>query len=428
MSFLSAPVIFAALYGSSDCENPMHYTKPLPVDVSIFVITLGEPDLLQMEFTLDLIALSSWSADIRVCEDVNKTSRIHDNVGNILGYYEDLWLPGLTFRQAASTRMPSKTNPPFGVELQVLPEEDVCRFTEKRRVSIVVRCDMDLHWFPLDVQYCPVDFHSFTYPARLLTVAWGTNLNKNYLPSDRAFRVNPHIQSLQYDVVYTADRNNNLPWYWNLLTPEEPDDGVRFTVIFHRRFTYQFITTYVPCTAVTIAALSALFISVEMTVERINLAAITLVSLYSQIARYRASLPSTPFLTVCDVYLYASLISVVSTILVCALVKRFHKEDLKLEKYLRERTMARAKHSPRSLRRRRRRNSYLIEDLRRTPSLTDADVALEGLLSRSSSCLSLSQNLQRNERFNKHCRRLMISLYMIFLAVYFMYIFAYGPK
>lgn len=151
------------------------------------------------------------------------------------------------------------------------------------------------------------------------------------------------------------------------VAPGEAAEGVMFTVIFYRQFAYQLLCTYIPSTAVVVAAFSALFASSELSVERINLAAITLVSLYTQIARYRVTLPLTPYFTVsrvfisssrdlsihfhggpfknplgdlciqaCDVYLYACLICIVATIVVCAVVQRFYKEDLKLERLLRD--------------------------------------------------------------------------------------------
>ena len=145
---------------------------PLAVDVSVSIITLGEPDLIEMvsptrrtsgvdqlkihrewpchfnteldiqcsfsfilkTFTLEVMAVFGWDADLRVCKHVNLSELLIDDVDNVVPP-DILWLPDLQFEEAELSKMPSTVNPPVGIELRVSEEDNECHFLVKRRYS-----------------------------------------------------------------------------------------------------------------------------------------------------------------------------------------------------------------------------------------------------------------------------------------------------
>ena len=71
-----------------------------------------------------------------------------------------------------------------------------------------------------------------SHSGKTLVFAWDSTFSdydKALLP---AFRVNPAIKYLQYDVAYTVERNASAVWYWNLGEQGVSDLSHRIVVTF----------------------------------------------------------------------------------------------------------------------------------------------------------------------------------------------------
>lgn len=88
--------------------------------------------MISQRFRVELMAVFKWSADLRVCNYINQTGELVDEVPNVVDS-SNVWLPDLHFLQAVSSRMPAAINPPVGLELWVSQNDSECDFTEKRR-------------------------------------------------------------------------------------------------------------------------------------------------------------------------------------------------------------------------------------------------------------------------------------------------------
>lgn len=143
--------------------------EPTRVYVSIKILAITSVDVINMQYTADMILIQTWT-DPRL--RWNHLPEYAFITGDILLTHKrnDIWLPDLFFRNGKEGFLYKMTAPNH--KIQVSPDG---RIFFSQKITMRLACEMHLRNFPMDQQDCDMDIGSYGYTLDQLKFIWNGN-------------------------------------------------------------------------------------------------------------------------------------------------------------------------------------------------------------------------------------------------------------
>ncbi|KAL1414272.1 hypothetical protein MTO96_030508 [Rhipicephalus appendiculatus] len=187
------------------------------------------------------------------------------------------------------------------------------------RYLFQVRCLMTFHKYPMDIQHCHFKVSLLATPNSITELCWeGTVDDKG---ESRAIEFVDRIEPLQFRIkrpkVHRYSENFLGENYTHLLA--------NFT--FERRLTASIVNTYIPSGLVVVLSWLSFWLDVHAVQGRITLGVTAILTLTTQVVQSRTALPPVDYVKAVDIWLFACLISVFTSLLEYAVAYQYVKSQ-----------------------------------------------------------------------------------------------------
>ncbi|XP_013392719.1 glycine receptor subunit alpha-3 isoform X2 [Lingula anatina] len=287
-----------------DKLRPPMQDKSTRVELGIYINSFYSISEQTMDFSVNIYLRQNWT-DPRLAFDPQEGGR--DMIKLEDGYWDRLWVPDVFFRNEKKANYHDVTIPN---RLMRLYSNGQIWYVTK--ISATLSCPMDLKKYPLDVQHCPMMLESFGYTMDVLYFVWMKN----------AVDMDDHVSLPQYKLQghqledcsqnYTAGAFPCLKVTFNL----------------KRDIGYYMIQVYVPTALIVILSWVAFWISIDSSPARVSLGLLTVLTMTTQSASARASLPRVSYIKALDVWMSVCLVFVFASLLEYAAVNVFSRREI----------------------------------------------------------------------------------------------------
>ncbi|ETE69688.1 Glycine receptor subunit alpha-3, partial [Ophiophagus hannah] len=197
------------------------------------------------------------------------------------------------------------------------------------RLTLILSCPMDLKNFPMDTQICTMQLESFGYTMTDLIFEW--EKEQEAVQVAEGLTLPQFILRDEKDLGYCTKSYNTG----------------KFTCIevkFHleRQMGYYLIQMYIPSLLIVILSWVSFWINMDAAPARVGLGITTVLTMTTQSAGSRASLPKVSYVKAIDIWMAICLLFVFAALLEYAavnFVSRQHKELLRLRRSQRRQRM-----------------------------------------------------------------------------------------
>ncbi|VDO01368.1 unnamed protein product, partial [Rodentolepis nana] len=148
-------------------ERPTEGTlEPTRVYLSIKILAITSVDVINMQYTADMILTQTWVDPRLQWDHLPEYSSIANSI--LLTYKRnDIWLPDLFFRNGKEGFLYKMTVPNH--KISVSPSG---RIYFSQKITMRLACEMHLRNFPMDQQDCDMDIGSYGYTIDQLKFIW----------------------------------------------------------------------------------------------------------------------------------------------------------------------------------------------------------------------------------------------------------------
>ncbi|ELU08089.1 hypothetical protein CAPTEDRAFT_148069 [Capitella teleta] len=331
---------------------------PTKVLVDLNIRSMGPISEVDMTYSMDTYFRQTWS-DERL-----RFSKEYDELFVSTTILDQMWIPDTYFYNGLGSYLHTTTVP--NKLLRIRPNGEILY---SMRITIKASCPMYLHYFPIDVQSCPLQFGSYAYTKEQVVYEWKLGANQS-------IETALDMQLSQFDLVRTpADTlvmsNNNISTGNTIfgllafsLSPScyldkeckkekkreesfslKPYLGeksrriaseystLRVNFVLQRHMGYFLIQVYVPCTLIVVLSWVSFWINREAVEDRVNLGILAELTLTTVSMDTRDDLPKVPYPTALDYFNIMCYLFVTATLIEFAIVHYFTKTDSKDDIY-----------------------------------------------------------------------------------------------
>ncbi|XP_063728317.1 gamma-aminobutyric acid receptor subunit rho-2-like isoform X2 [Symsagittifera roscoffensis] len=258
-----------------------------------------------MQMSVDIYFRQYWTDGrlIGLYEHVaNSTSAIPGQEVQ-LGYdhIEQLWFPDMYWVDALEVWKPGVLARSQLLELQ----SDGSIFFSSR-LLLTFRCEMDLKYFPFDVQECHLCFESYYYHTEHQNMSW-VNKEISFTPNQKI--ANFYIESAP--VTYTKETTYNLGTTWKQLC---------LKMSFPRKLAIYAVTMFLPSIALVILSWVGFWVDKEAVPARSGLSITSILAQITLINGTGNSFPGVADVKMGDLYLIVNFFYVFLTLVEFAIV------------------------------------------------------------------------------------------------------------
>ncbi|XP_052794683.1 glycine receptor subunit alpha-2-like isoform X2 [Mya arenaria] len=168
------------------------------------------------------------------------------------------------------------------------------------RITATLKCSMNLRKYPLDHQFCYIMMESYGYSTDNLVFEW----NPIPLEIDRSLSLAQfdlgEIETRRCDKSYIGDTDGNIVNYTCIL--------MQFELI--RNFGYYITQIYIPSILIVILSWVSFWLDIDAVPARISLGLLTVLTMTTQSAGARSSLPKVSYIKGIDVWMAVCMVFV----------------------------------------------------------------------------------------------------------------------
>ncbi|PAA69372.1 hypothetical protein BOX15_Mlig008197g1 [Macrostomum lignano] len=278
----------------------------------INIRSMGPISELHMDYALDLYFRQRWQ-DPRLRYDMFNISN-NMSAGLILSMrmLDNIWKPDTYFINGKGSYMHTLTTPNKLIRLH--PNGEILY---SMRLTVKASCPMQLRYFPMDEQICPLIFGSYGYPS-----------------SDILYRWKQVTTGIERSPVVIS--TNVTLSQFNLTTSPEVRRHFRITrrgnfsvlsVYFHlvRHTGFFIIQVYLPCSLLVVLSWVSFWINREATADRVSLGITAVLTLTTLCHDSRQDLPRVGYATALDYFIVTCYSFLIGSIVEFACVHHFTK-------------------------------------------------------------------------------------------------------
>ncbi|PAV86260.1 hypothetical protein WR25_24269 [Diploscapter pachys] len=220
----------------------------MQINVSIVVLNIYDVTEATMDFACELFYREAWR-DSRLIWDTNKF-RNKSEIALHESYVSYLWHPDTFVPNAISSKNPKPLSMSHRSLLR-LRNNGIILYS--RRLSLIVKCNMDLSAFPHDYQLCQIDFESYGYSFEQVQYMW----------SEGEFKALKLLEFSLPDYViskaYVTSRNETYA--------TGTYSRLHLCLVFDRAAGFYFLQIIAPATALVIVAWVSLWVDREIAIQ-----------------------------------------------------------------------------------------------------------------------------------------------------------------
>ncbi|XP_064374500.1 glycine receptor subunit alpha-4-like isoform X1 [Dromaius novaehollandiae] len=292
--------------------RPNFKGPPVNVTCNIFINSFGSVTETTMDYRVNVFLRQQWN-------DPRLAYRHYpdDSLDLDPSMLDSIWKPDLFFANEKGASFHGVTTD--NKLLRVFKNGNVLYSI---RLTLILSCPMDLKNFPMDIQTCAMQLESFGYTMNDLIFEW--------LEEQEAVQVAEGLTLPQFVLRHEKDLGHCTKHY----------NTGRFTCIevrFHleRQMGYYLIQMYIPSLLIVILSWVSFWINMEAAPARVGLGITTVLTMTTQSAGSRASLPKVSYVKAIDIWMAVCLLFVFAALLEYAavnFVSRQHKEFARLRR------------------------------------------------------------------------------------------------
>ncbi|XP_053130400.1 glycine receptor subunit alpha-4 isoform X3 [Hemicordylus capensis] len=292
--------------------RPNFKGPPVNVTCNIFINSFGSVTETTMDYRVNVFLRQQWNDPRLAYREYPDDSLDLDP-----SMLDSIWKPDLFFANEKGANFHEVTTD--NKLLRIFKNGNVLYSI---RLTLILSCPMDLKNFPMDIQTCTMQLESFGYTMNDLIFKWVE----------------------EQEAVQVAD-GLTLPQF---ILRDEKDLGYctksyntgKFTCIevkFHleRQMGYYLIQMYIPSLLIVILSWVSFWINMDAAPARVGLGITTVLTMTTQSAGSRASLPKVSYVKAIDIWMAVCLLFVFAALLEYAavnFVSRQHKEFMRLRR------------------------------------------------------------------------------------------------
>ncbi|XP_039342845.1 glycine receptor subunit alpha-4-like isoform X2 [Mauremys reevesii] len=295
--------------------------KGLPVNVTcnIFINSFGSVTETTMDYRVNVFLRQQWNDPRLAYREYPDDSLDLDP-----SMLDSIWKPDLFFANEKGANFHEVTTD--NKLLRIFKNGNVLYSI---RLTLILSCPMDLKNFPMDIQTCTMQLESFGYTMNDLIFEW--------LEEQEAVQVAEGLTLPQFILRDEKDLGYCTKYY----------NTGKFTCIevkFHleRQMGYYLIQMYIPSLLIVILSWVSFWINMDAAPARVGLGITTVLTMTTQSAGSRASLPKVSYVKAIDIWMAVCLLFVFAALLEYAavnFVSRQHKEFMRLRRRQRRQRM-----------------------------------------------------------------------------------------
>ncbi|XP_068813263.1 glycine receptor subunit alpha-4 isoform X2 [Struthio camelus] len=292
--------------------RPNFKGPPVNVTCNIFINSFGSVTETTMDYRVNVFLRQQWNDPRLAYREYPDDSLDLDP-----SMLDSIWKPDLFFANEKGADFHEVTT--ANKLLRIFKNGNVLYSI---RLTLILSCPMDLKNFPMDIQTCTMQLESFGYTMNDLIFEW--------LQEQEAVQVAEGLTLPQFILRDEKDLGDCTKHY----------NTGKFTCIevkFHleRQMGYYLIQMYIPSLLIVILSWVSFWINMEAAPARVGLGITTVLTMTTQSAGSRASLPKVSYVKAIDIWMAVCLLFVFAALLEYAavnFVSRQHKELARLRR------------------------------------------------------------------------------------------------
>ncbi|KAL4235134.1 Glycine receptor subunit alpha-3 [Mactra antiquata] len=303
--------VLDALLKDYDSRIPPNYEDDFPVEVEVqlHITNIDSISETNMEFTFGAFIRQIWRDDRLIYKKLPRLRSLELDSK----FMDKVWVPDLFLANEKAAHFHIVTVP--NKLMHIYPDGKILYSV---RVTATLKCNMDLRKYPLDTQECSVFMESYAYSTENLNFNWNSIpvikdpmliLPQFYLGEFHALRCDKQYHELNYTCV-----------------------ELRFELM--RSLGYYMTQVYIPSILIVILSWLSFWLDKDAVPARISLGLLTVLTMTTQSAGARASLPKVSYAKGIDVWMAACLIFVFAALIefayvnVLSRVQKRHRKDM----------------------------------------------------------------------------------------------------
>ncbi|NXU29745.1 GLRA4 protein, partial [Thalassarche chlororhynchos] len=299
--------------------RPNFKGPPVNVTCNIFINSFGSITETTMDYRVNVFLRQQWNDPRLAYREYPDDSLDLDP-----SMLDSIWKPDLFFANEKGANFHEVTTD--NKLLRIFKNGNVLYSI---RLTLILSCPMDLKNFPMDIQTCHMQLESFGYTMNDLIFEW--------LEEQEAVQVAEGLTLPQFILRDEKDLGYCTKYY----------NTGKFTCIevkFHleRQMGYYLIQMYIPSLLIVILSWVSFWINMDAAPARVGLGITTVLTMTTQSAGSRASLPKVSYVKAIDIWMAVCLLFVFAALLEYAavnFVSRQHKEFVRLRRRQRRQRM-----------------------------------------------------------------------------------------
>ncbi|XP_065067066.1 gamma-aminobutyric acid receptor subunit beta-2-like isoform X2 [Rhopilema esculentum] len=306
--------IYAQLLLSYDKKfRPFYGEKPVEVIIDCHVLSFGDINEVEMEYTLDVYFLQIWFDPRFNVSDKRYENATVELIGPQL---QDLWLPDTIFVNSKRSKFHAITiDNRF---LTIYLSDGMIAYHS--RITMTAACRMDLRRYPFDTQQCKLAIESYGHDQNQVKYTWRQDqgcrheCNKVYIyDKDMANFEILEAKKTKEATVYHAENFSKAT----------------ASFVFRRRRQYFIFRIYIPSILIVMVSWSTFWISQDAVPARAGICITTILTLITMLGVVNTNMPKVSYIKAIDLYLLVSFIFVFSSLVEYIIVLNFENCFLK---------------------------------------------------------------------------------------------------
>ncbi|XP_064636586.1 glycine receptor subunit alpha-2-like isoform X2 [Lineus longissimus] len=276
----------------------------LSIKIILHVNTLSSVSEITMDYNIDMYFDQEW-VDHRLAHNWT-TQRITMDKERA----QTLWHPDTYFLNAKHGH-----GHDLGAnECAFLSPDGTVRYSQ--RVSLVVSCSMNLHYFPMDEQDCSLIIGSYGHPAKEISYGFIAN-------DSTTFEESLILPDFVLDTGHVIQNHH----FWEF--PIGTFSCLEFVFHLKRDFGYYLIQTYIPSVLVVVLSWLNFWLDVHATPARISVGCLTVLTMATQASGINNQLPRVSYIKAIDVWMSTCMVFVFGGLLEFAVANVITRREAK---------------------------------------------------------------------------------------------------
>ncbi|KAG8187779.1 hypothetical protein JTE90_025817 [Oedothorax gibbosus] len=299
--------VFPPDYNKYEC--PDYQGRPAHLYLELGILDIDRIDEGRMEFSLQTYIKERWT-DGRLNLSAFSGERGRAFPQTLV---QDLWVPDLVFDNAKSGVLFGLTLPNTHVKV----EKDG-RLGRTSRYNMVISCQMNFLYYPMDTQSCFIKMCLLSNPDFKVTLHWFGEEDSKKKKSSQPIRFMNDIQALKYRLETPKPHKTQEQWSSGNYT------YLYANFTFVRLISGSLLNVYLPSTLIVCFSWLSFWLEVTAVPARVTLGATSLLTLVTQMVQARQGLPPISYMTAMDIWLFACLLTVFGSLLAFAFTYHIH--------------------------------------------------------------------------------------------------------